>query len=368
VSVACALPAVVVMLVAVVVVGRDDACAEKCLPSAESVGARGLVMKRREFIKLIGGVAASWPLAARAQQQAMPVIGFVTGSMELSRWFLTGVRNGLAELGYVEGKDFRFEFRDHNFQSDRNPIMFRELADQKVTVLLIAATSQIAPAKAATQSIPVVFFLGSDPVENGFVASLNKPGGNMTGVFNLHSMTTGKRLEVLHELVPSAATFAFLTNPVEVRLSKLETGAAQTAAHSLGLNLLIVNARNLGELEAAFESSVREGAGGMVVGSNGLFVDPTQTTALMARYHLPTISVWDRFVRLGGLISYGTDEAANYRLVGNYAGRILKGEKPADMPVQQATTTKLVINLKTAKAMGITVPTPLLGRADEVIE
>jgi putative ABC transport system substrate-binding protein len=191
----------------------------------------------------------------------------------------------------------------------------------------------------------------------------------MTGIFNLHSTTTGKRLELLHELVPSATKFAFLTNPREELLSKLETGAAQTAAHSLGLNLLIVNARNLGEeLEAAFETGLHAGGGGVVVGSNGMFVDHTRLAALAARYGLPTISVWDRFVREGGLISYGTNEVANYRLLGNYCGRIFKGEKPADMPVQQTTTMKLVINLKTAKAMGITVPTPLLGRADEVIE
>jgi putative tryptophan/tyrosine transport system substrate-binding protein len=322
-------------------------------------------MQRREFIGLIGG-AAAWPVTAWAQQ-SMPVIGYVAGSMEDSRWFLDGVRSGLSELGYIEGKNFRFEFRVS--QPDRHMITFRELADQNVTLLVIPTTLQLQAAKAVTQSIPIVFFLGSDPVENGFVASLNKPGGNMTGVFNLHAMTTGKRLEVLQQLVPSAKKFAFLANPVAVLLTKVETEAFQAAAHSLGLNLLIVNARNLGEeLEAAFETSVREGAGGMVIGSNATFVNPTQTVALMARYNLPTISVWDRFVREGGLVSYGTVEATNYRLVGNYCGRILKGEKPADMPVQQATTTKLVINLKTAKAMGITVPTLLLGRADEVIE
>ncbi len=169
------------------------------------------MIDRRELMAALGGAAVAWPLTARAQQQAMPVIGYVAGSMELSEYFLTVVRKGLAELGYVEGKNFRFEFRVS--QPDRHMITFRELADQNVTLLVIPTTLQLQAAKAVTQSIPIVFFLGSDPVENGFVASLNKPGGNMTGVFNLHAMTTGKRLEVLHELVPSAATFAFLTNP-----------------------------------------------------------------------------------------------------------------------------------------------------------
>ena len=324
-------------------------------------------MKRREFIKLVGGVAASWPLAAHAQQQSMPVIGYISGSLELSRGTLNDVREGLAELGYIEGQNYRFEFRDNNYHFERNASFYRELADQKVTLFLVAFTSHMAIARAATQTIPMVFHLGVDPVENGFVASLNKPGGNATGVFNLHSVTTGKRLEVLRELVPSATKFVFLTNPIEELLSKSETVAAQTAAHSLGLDLLTVHAGKVGEFEAAFETSVREGAHGMVLGSNGVFTDP-QMAKLMAHYGLPSISPWAKLVLLGGLVSYGTDEHANYRLVGTYAGRVLKGEKPADMPVQQSTTTKLVINLKAAKAMGITVPMPLLGRADEIIE
>jgi putative ABC transport system substrate-binding protein len=189
-------------------------------------------------------------------------------------------------------------------------------------------------------------------------------------VFNLTSTLAGKLVQVLHELVPSATKFAFLTYPAEVLLSKLETEAFQAGAHSLGLNnLLIVNARNMGELDATFETSVREGAGGMVVGSHTIFFDNnTRIVALMARYSLPTISAYDTFVRLGGLISYGADGDANHRLLGNYVGRILKGEKPADIPVQQSTAIKLMINLKTAKALGITVPTLLLGRGDEVIE
>ena len=324
---------------------------------------------RRELITALGSAAFAWPLAARAQQQAMAVIGYAAGSVKSAREFLDGVSRGLAKLGYVEGQNFRFELRDANDQYDRIPIMFRELADQKVTVIVVATTVQLEAAKAATQSIPIVFYIGSDPVENGFVASLNRPGGNITGIFNLNSTMTGKRVEVLRELVPSLTKFAFLTNPRDLTLSKLETRAAQAAADSLGLNLLIVNAYNLDELEAAFETSLRESAGGMVVGSNAQFFSfPTQLATLTARYGLPTIYVEDRPVREGGLVSYGVDQEAVRRLLGNYAGRILKGEKPADIPVQQATKTMLVINLKTAKTMGITVSTPLLGRADEVIE
>ena len=322
-------------------------------------------MRRRDFIGALGGVAL-WPTSVLAQA-TMPVIGYVTGSLKLSAWFLAGVREGLAELGYVEGKNYRFEFRDTNLQGDRFPIAIRELVDQKVALILSPQTNITQAAQAATQTIPIVFFIGSDPIENGFVTSLKEPGGNLTGVFNLHSRTTGKRLEFLRELVPSATKFAFLAGPGEL-LSRNETREAQVSAHSLGLELTTVRARKLDEIDAAFDISLREGALGMVIGSDGLFTDPTQTVALMMRHSMPTISVWDRFVRLGGLISYATDEVANYRLVGNYVGRILNGKKPADIPVQQATKTKLVINLQAAKTMGITVPISLLGRADEVIE
>jgi ABC-type uncharacterized transport system substrate-binding protein len=327
-------------------------------------------MRRREFIMLLSGGVATWPLAARAQQQAMPVIGTVTGTPEIKQRIVADFRKGLAELGFVEGQNFRFEFRYTNLQPASIARLIAELVDQKVTLIVTTTTLQLEAAKAATQSIPIVFSIGSDPVENGFVASLNKPGGNMTGVYNLNSALAGKRLELLRELVPSATKFAFLTNPSELTISDLETRGLQAAANSLGLNLLIVNARNQGEeLEAAFETSIREGAGGMVVGSNALFiVSPTQLVALAARYRLPVIYVEVSPVIAGGLISYGTDQDDAWRLVGIYAGRILKGEKPADLPVQQSTKTKLLINLKTAKHLGITVPTPLLGRADEVIE
>jgi putative ABC transport system substrate-binding protein len=325
---------------------------------------------RRELMAGLGAATVAWPATASAQQQAMPVIGFASGSVKDAGPFLANVRRGLAELGYVEGKNFRFELRDANFQSDLIRIRFLELADQKVSVIITGTTLQLQSAKAATQSIPIVFYTGTDPVENGFVASLNKPGGNVTGAWNLALTLTGKRLEVLHELIPSATKFAFLTDPANRKINELQIPLAQAAAHSLGLKLLNVNAHKPDEFEAVFETSVREGAGGMVLGGDSLFFCPacTQLVALAARYRLPTIYVDDVAVPAGGLISYGTDQDEPQRLVGNYAGRILKGEKPADMPVQQATKAKFMINLKTAKALGITVPTPLLGRADEVIE
>jgi putative ABC transport system substrate-binding protein len=328
-------------------------------------------MKRREFIKLIGGVAASWPLAARAQQQqAMPVIGFVAGTVKHAAGFLENVRKGLAEYGYIEGQNYRFDIRETNFQVERAPIFYRQFVDQKVTLIITATTLGVQNARAATQSIPIVFTIASDPVENGFVASLNKPGGNITGIYNLGTMLSGKRLEVLHELVPSAAKFAFFTDPSNTTLGKLQMQQVQAAANSFGLGILNVYARNPDEFDAAFEAAVREGAGGIIIGADALFASGNATTLMAAaeRYRLPTIYVEDIPVKAGGLISYSADQAENHRVVGRYAGRILKGEKPADIPVQLSTKTILIINLKTAKALGLTVPPSLLARADEVIE
>jgi putative ABC transport system substrate-binding protein len=328
-------------------------------------------MKRREFIRLVGGVAASWPLAALAQQQqAMPVIGFVTTTVKHAARFIENVRKGLAEYGYIEGQNYRFDIQETNFQNERGPIFYRQFVDQKVTLIIAAATLSVERAKAATQSIPIVFTIGVDPVENGFVASLNKPGGNITGIYNLGLMLSGKRLEVLHELVPSVAKFAFLTDPSNATLTKLQIQQVQAAANSFGLGVLNVYARNPDEFDAAFEAAVREGAGGMIMGTDAVFQagNATTLTAVAARYRLPTIYVDDWPVKAGGLVSYAADQDEPHRVVGRYAGRILKGEKPADIPVQLSTTTTLIINLKTAKALGITVPPPLLGRADEVIE
>jgi putative tryptophan/tyrosine transport system substrate-binding protein len=328
-----------------------------------------MAMQRREFIKLVGGVAASWPLAALAQQKAMPVIGYAAGSVKLSHRFFEGVRSGLAQVGYIEDRNFRFDLRDANFQNDLIPAMFREMVKGKVSLIITATTLQLQSAKAATQSVPIVFSVGTDPVENRFVASLTNPGGNITGVFTLNVNLTGKRFEVLRELVPSVTKFAFLMDPGNQNLSALQTKHSQAAASSLGLTLIYVYAHSPDEFEAAFKTAVREGAGGIVVGTDGLFGGASrELAAVAASYGLPAIYHDDLAMTTGGLVCYTTDQDEPNRLVGTYAGRILKGENPADMPVHQATKTKLVINLKTAKAMGITVPISLLGRADEVIE
>jgi putative ABC transport system substrate-binding protein len=329
-------------------------------------------MKRREFIKLVSGVAASWPLMARAQQQTMPVIGMVTITAQVTAKSkpLEIIRKELANYGYVEGHDYRFEILETNFQVDRRPILYKQLVDQKVSLIIATATVGVQAAKAATQSIPIVFSIATDPVENGFVASLNKPGGNITGTFNLGVLLTSKRLELLHELAPSAK-FALITDPINTTLGKLQMQQGEAAAKSLGFNLLHVSAGAPDQFDAAFAAAAREGSGGMIIGTDALFFRSdisTQFVALAARYRLPTIYVDQAPVRAGGLIGYGPDEDEPMRLVGHYAGRILKGEKPADMPVQLSTRTKLIINLKTAQALGITVPLSLLARADELIE
>lgn len=328
-------------------------------------------MKRREFIKLTGGLAASWPLVARAQQ--LPVIGYVAftvQSAEKSKLIKT-VREELTKFGYIEGQNYRLEILQTNFQNELRPAMYRKLVDQKVTLIIVGSTAGVEIAKALTPSIPIVFTIGSDPVENGFVASLNKPGGNITGIYNLGLMLSGKRLEILHELVPSVEKFALLTDPSNARLDELQMQHIGAAANAFGLGIMNVYARNPDEIDAAFETAVRGSSGGMIIGTDTLFFNIDSTMKLVAaaaHYRLPTIYVEDAPVRAGGLISYAADWSEPFRIMGRYAARILKGEKPGDMPVQLSTTTQLAINLKTAKALGITVPMTLLGRADEVIE
>jgi putative ABC transport system substrate-binding protein len=331
-------------------------------------------MRRREFIAGLG-LAAGWPLLAHAQQ-AMPMIGFVSitrplGPMtDFSDRTFVAFREGLAEYGFVENQNFRLVGRAAGDQRDLLPIVCRELVNQKVSLFFTPQTAMLEAVKAATQSIPIVFSIGTDPVENGFVASLNKPGGNITGVFNLAMPTTGKRLEVLHELLPSAKKFAFLKDPGNATISKLVVPIIENAADSLGIGLIHVEARSPDEIEPAFDTAVRGGAEGMVLGADALFFCPSCTpiVALAARYRLPTIFVDEAAPKMGGLISYASDQDENHRIAGRYAGRILKGAKPADIPVQLSTKTILIINLKTAKALGITVPISLLARADQVVE
>jgi putative ABC transport system substrate-binding protein len=327
-------------------------------------------MKRREFITLVGG-AAAWPVVAQAvQPSSLPTVGFlITASLDAARRPLTAFNRGLADLGYFEGQTFVAEYRYADFHYDRLPALVDELIRRQVAVIIVGTTAALLAAKSATTSVPIVFSIGSDPVESGFVASLSRPGGSITGIFTLLVPLAVKRLELLRELAPSATTFAFVANSSSPTLAEAETKEIRIGERTLDVHLLMLDARNREEFELAFEMARRERAGGLVISSDSLFINsPDQLVELAARYQLPVIYADDMAAKNGGLISYGADQDDAYRLVGQSAGRVLKGEKPVDMPVQQSTKTRLVINLKTAKTLGLTVPEALLARADEVIE
>jgi putative ABC transport system substrate-binding protein len=325
-------------------------------------------MKRREFIAGVGA-ATAWPRAAHAQQAALPVIGFLSGRGERETVsHIAAFRQGLGEAGYVEERNVSILFRWAEYRNDRLPALVADLVDRKVSVIVTTATAGGALAvKAATTTIPVVSEMGVDPVALGLVASLNRPGGNITGVHFLAEPLNPKRLELLHEAVPAAATIAYLGNPNSAgdgRRTRVEA-----AASILGVRLLNLNATDPGEIDAAFASLARQRIGALLADSDPLFSGRSdQIAALAARHAVPAISHVREFVESGGLMSYGAHLSDAYRLTGNYVGRILKGEKPADLPVQQSTKVELAINLKTAKALGLTFPLTLLGRADEVIE
>jgi putative ABC transport system substrate-binding protein len=326
-------------------------------------------MKRRAFIALLGGTAVAWPLAARAQRPATPVVGFLTNISEQgSAAQVTAIRRGLAEAGFVEGRNLAIEYRWGNERNDRLPELAADLVRRQVAVIMAGGISATIAAKAATTTIPIVFNAGVDPVERGLVASLSRPGGNLTGVSNLNVGLEPKRLELLHEMLPTAATIGLLvnpTNPLAATISK----DVETAARALGLTLAIIQAAAAGELDKAFAAWRERRAGGLVIGNDGLFISRReQLGALTARHAIPTIFQFREFAAAGGLMSYGGSSSDPYRLVGIYAGRILKGEKAADLPVQQSTKVELILNLKTARALGLTFPLTLLGRADEVIE
>jgi len=330
------------------------------------------MIRRREFITLLGGAAATWSLAARAQQPAMPVVGFlVSGSAEGYADTVTAIRQSLSKIGYVEGHNVAIEYRFANEQYDRLPTLAADLVLQRVAVIF--ATGSVLPAlaaKAATTTIPIVFANGSDPVALGLVASLSRPGGNATGVTFNSTELGSKRLEMLHELVPRATLIAFLVNP---RNPNAESSIADTQASAkiLGVKLLVVNAVNASDLDVAFATIVQQRADALVVGTDVLFNGPRRTQQLItlaAVHAVPTMFSGRDRVAAGGLISYATDIDDMLRQAGFYIGRILKGEKPADLPVLQPTKFELAINLKTAKALGLTVPPSLLARADEVIE
>jgi putative ABC transport system substrate-binding protein len=326
-------------------------------------------MRRREFIAGLGS-AAAWPIVARAQQGAMPVIGFLSAqSAEADYRNVTApFLQGLKEAGYVEGQNVAVEYRYAENQLNRLPALAADLVRRRVAV--IAANGAIAarPAKAATTTIPIVFTTGTDPVALGLVASLNRPGGNLTGSTSLIVEVEQKRLQLLRQLTPNAAAFGVLADPASPATPSI-IAELQAAARALGLQLVIVNARTESDLEIAFTTFSQQRVGGVVVGTSTFYDRSTeQLAALAARHALPAIYHFREYALAGGLMSYGTSYAYVSHQVGLYTGRILKGEKPADLPVQQITKIDLVINLKTAKALGLTIPETLLATADEVIQ
>jgi len=326
-------------------------------------------VRRRHFITLVGGAAAVWPRAARGQQAAMPVIGFLHGaSFEGYKPMVTSFRQGLKEAGYVDGYNVAIEFRWAEGHYDQLPAMAADLVRRQVAVIVTGGTPAAFAAKEATSTIPTVISVGVDPVQLGLVGSLNRPGGNVTGTAVLTVELGAKKLEMLHELLPTAAAIVLLVNPTNPNVES-ETRVVQDAARLLGLHLHVLHASTESQIDAAFGALVELRASALIVGVEPFLNDSrAQIVALAARYAVPAVYGVRDFVTAGGLMSYGTDLVDIYRQSGIYAGKILKGARPADLPVQQLTKVALVINLKTAKTLGLTIPTTLLGRADEVIE
>ena len=327
-------------------------------------------MKRREFITLLGGATAAWPLAARAQQPKVPVVGFLRDtSLADAMHLVAAFRQGLKEAGFIEGQNVMVEYRSAEHQLHRLPALVADLVRQQVA-LFVGNTESALAAKSANTTVPIVFVTGGDPVMLGFVSSLNRPGGNATGVSFLTSASGTKRLELLRQIMPKAAAIAVLVdvNPNSPQAED-ERKDVQAAAHAIGQELIVVEAGSDRDIEAAFATFTQRGAGALLVGTgSSLYSRRARLVALAAQHRIPTIYILREFVTAGGLMSYGTSITDAYRLAGVYAGRILKGEKPADLPVQQSTKFAFLINLRTAKALGLEIPDKLLALADEVIE
>ena len=330
-------------------------------------------IRRRKFLATLLGGAVAWPLTIRAQQPAMPVIGFLSNASPNMYGYpirLRAFRQGLKEAGYVEGQNVQVEYRWAEGQNNRLPVLAAELVQRQVAVIVAAGgTPSAVAAKAATATIPIVFGVGVDPVKVGLIASLNRPGGNLTGVTNLNAELGPKRLELLRELLPRATIFAVLVDPTSPALAEGFSRDLQAAARTLGLQLHILHASTERDFDAVFASLLQLRAGGLVIGPDSFLLGRSaQLAALTVRHAVPTVFEGREFVAAGGLASYGGNQTDSYRLAGVYAARIVKGEKPSELPVQRGTKVELFLNLKAAKALGVTVPLPLSGRADDVIE
>jgi putative ABC transport system substrate-binding protein len=327
-------------------------------------------MNRREFITLISGTAAAWPLAARAQHPAMPVVGYLyAGTPEASAYLVAAFRKGLSETGYVEGQNVAIEYRWTRNEFDRLPELVADLVRRQVTVIATPGSAAAAvAAKAATATIPVVYSGGADPVQAGLVASLNRPGGNVTGITTMNAETGTKRLGLLHELLPQAVRFAVLVNPIN-SLTEPFAADLRAAAVVFGAQIDVFNCSTIGEIDTAFASLAQRQTDALVVGVDTLFLNRRVQVATLAAHHrLPAIYTVREQAEVGGLMSYGSSFTDLFHQTGFYVGRILKGEKPADLPVLRASKFEFVINLQTAKTLGLSVPPTLLARADEVIE